>query len=80
MPKSRAHDSDPNLAEMICGHARHDLIKKDFTTFQAYTTRLAEMPEDDLLLGNCKACGSTITIPLAWERKHYESLRAQAQL
>ncbi len=76
MPKRRAHDV--NLSEMICGKARHELMKRDYITFMAHTTRLAIMPDDGLLLANCRGCGSTLTVPLEWETAHYEQLRAQA--
>jgi hypothetical protein len=77
---NRAHPSDPCNSKLICGHARHASIKVDYVTFMAHATRLATMEEDGLLLANCNACGSTLSIPLAWEIDHFARLRERERV
>lgn len=65
------------IAALICGvdGRRHALIKSTFETFRAHTTIIGRMEDDQLLLGNCNACGSTLSITSEMEREHYEALR-----
>lgn len=68
----------PTSGHPVCDSARHKSITKTFADFQCKTTFLARDAHLELIFGNCKACGSTLTVPIEWEAAHYEVLRAGA--
>lgn len=72
MLPTKYSDLESKIAKLICGHERHALIKSSYDAFRAYTTPRGQQfsGPDALLLGNCVACGSTISIPCDMEREH----------
>jgi hypothetical protein len=75
-PNPGRKELQDKIAALICGvdGRRHDLIKSTFESFRAHTTIIGRMEDDQLLLGNCNACGSTLSVTFDMEREHYEAL------